>query len=54
MAVLPSVASLARAVATADAACAVGLTDCNGVCKNLARDEANCGTCGRACPAGFI
>ncbi len=32
--------------------CGAGLTSCNGMCKNLAFDNANCGTCGHACPNG--
>lgn len=32
--------------------CLDGLTNCNGSCKNLNTDEANCGACGGVCAAG--
>lgn len=32
--------------------CGVGETRCGGICVNLENDEANCGTCGNACPGG--
>ena len=32
-------------------ACPGGTTVCSGVCKDLQTDNANCGTCGTACPA---
>lgn len=32
-------------------ACGAGLTDCGGVCVDLASDEGNCGICGLVCPA---
>src|SRR5689334_11674641 len=36
-----------------DQTCAAqGLTNCGGVCANLAADPYNCGSCGRACGAG--
>jgi hypothetical protein len=36
-----------------DQLCAAqGLTNCGGVCTNLAADPYNCGTCGRGCGAG--
>lgn len=31
---------------------AQGLTDCGGVCADVAADPANCGTCGSVCSAG--
>ncbi|KAL3408990.1 putative extracellular cysteine-rich protein [Aspergillus fumigatus] len=34
--------------------CAGGLTCCNGVCRLLYVDPANCGACGRVCPTGAI
>ena len=30
--------------------CPQGLTNCNGVCRNLDVETANCGACGRVCP----
>src|SRR4051812_47559176 len=33
--------------------CPVGQTNCDGVCRNLNTDEANCGTCGNSCGAGL-
>ena len=30
--------------------CPQGLTNCNGVCRNLDVEKANCGACGRECP----
>jgi hypothetical protein len=30
--------------------CPPGLTNCNGVCRNLDVETANCGACGRVCP----
>lgn len=32
-------------------ACATGQTCCNGACKDVATDQANCGTCGTNCSA---
>jgi hypothetical protein len=32
--------------------CPAGQTNCDGVCKNLNTDEANCGTCGNICAGG--
>src|SRR5262249_44845244 len=32
--------------------CNQGLTVCNGICRNLQTDAANCGACGNACPMG--
>ncbi len=32
--------------------CAPGLADCSGACVSLGSDSANCGACGKACPAG--
>jgi hypothetical protein len=35
--------------------CTAGLTDCGGgVCANLASDNAHCGACATACPAGQV
>lgn len=34
------------------AACPAGTADCQDRCVNLSSDNQNCGTCGRACPAG--
>jgi hypothetical protein len=34
--------------------CPLGSFDCNGACVNLARDHANCGTCGNVCGAGQL
>jgi hypothetical protein len=31
---------------------AQGMTDCGGVCTDLAADSANCGACGNSCPLG--
>jgi hypothetical protein len=33
-------------------ACAVGQTNCFGVCADLASDPQNCGLCGQVCPEG--
>src|SRR5829696_3565049 len=30
--------------------CPQGLTNCNGVCRDLDVEKANCGACGRECP----
>jgi hypothetical protein len=32
--------------------CQAGLTNCSGVCTNLATDSMNCGACGRTCATG--
>ena len=32
--------------------CKSGLKKCDGKCVDVSTDEANCGACGRACPAG--
>ena len=32
--------------------CRDGFTECNGHCVDVSNDEANCGACGNACPAG--
>jgi len=34
--------------------CGTGLSNCAGTCRDLATDNNNCGTCGRACPSGQI
>jgi hypothetical protein len=43
---------LAGCPAEEDDRCPAGLFDCGGVCVDLLGDEANCGTCGRACDTG--
>jgi hypothetical protein len=37
--------------AVSDGGCGIGLTACNGSCRNLRTDESNCGMCGRRCSA---
>lgn len=32
--------------------CPSGQTDCSGTCKDLQKDESNCGTCGHSCSGG--
>src|SRR5215471_5300850 len=32
--------------------CKPGFTECNGTCRNLGTDSANCGACGNACRSG--
>jgi hypothetical protein len=34
--------------------CGGGLTNCSGVCRDLANDRLNCGSCGRTCGAGEV
>jgi hypothetical protein len=34
--------------------CASGEERCNGVCTNVSNDNANCGTCGKACATGEV
>lgn len=37
---------------TDEPVCATGATACNGVCVDLARDQAHCGECGASCQSG--
>lgn len=37
---------------TGSVTCDPGLVPCDGVCARLAADDANCGSCGNACPSG--
>jgi hypothetical protein len=39
-----------NAVCSAATSCPSGLTLCNGACKSLSNDPANCGGCGKVCP----
>lgn len=39
---------------TCTSSCAVGTTDCNGVCINTDSDPAHCGSCGNVCSVNHI
>ena len=39
--------------AEAEAGCPAGTNDCAGTCVDLTTDKANCGACGKACPAAL-
>jgi hypothetical protein len=53
-----TVATVAVATALRSAAagvvCEEGLTDCDGVCVDLATDLAHCGACGAVCESGLV
>ncbi|MEZ4410961.1 MAG: MXAN_6577-like cysteine-rich protein [Polyangiales bacterium] len=37
-----------------DAPCVTGFSECSGVCRDLQSDNAHCGACSNACPAGQV
>ncbi len=51
--IVPASTTLPATSAGAPGSCTGGRTSCNGTCRDLLLDSANCGFCGNTCAAGY-